>query len=192
MSLALSAVLEGQKFPGKAFLLTFVEVCGIDLEHDPRWELAWNRLADQGRPPGPAAEDAELLRLENEELRQRLAEAECRAEAAEARIQNQLDRHPAVAREGAEEGWQDAFDPDVIRQWLRQAYPRAWFLHLAIEQETATGRAAPFMPASLVDSQFAALEPLHEEEAGLTVDGALPPEQILATAIKALAAAGRP
>jgi hypothetical protein len=59
------------------------------------------------------------------------------------------------------------------RDALRQADPRAWFLHLA-------------------GSQFADLEPLHEEEAGLTVDGALPPEQILATAIEALAAAGRP
>jgi gluconate kinase len=48
------------------------------------------------------------------------------------------------------------------------------------------------MSAARADSQFADLEPLHEEEAGLTVDGALPPEQILATAIEALAAAGRP
>ena len=78
------------------------------------------------------------------------------------------------------------------RDVLRQAGPRAWFLHLKVDRETAAarvaGRAAHFMPASLVDSQFADLEPLREEEAGLTVDGTLPPEQILATAIRALAA----
>jgi len=51
------------------------------------------------------------------------------------------------------------------------------------------GRATHFMPASLVDSQFADLELLCEEEAGLTVDGTLPPEQIIATAVRALAAA---
>src|SRR5215472_2979997 len=43
------------------------------------------------------------------------------------------------------------------RDILRQADPRAWFLHLAIDRETAiarvAGRAAHFMPASLVDSQ---------------------------------------
>jgi gluconate kinase/DNA-binding FadR family transcriptional regulator len=114
----LSDVLNARKFPSKAFLLTFVEACGIDLAHDPRWGQAWNRLADQGKQAGLTADEVERLRLENEELRQRLAEAERRAEPARAQIQNQLDRHPAVAGEWAEEGWQDAFDPDVIRQWL--------------------------------------------------------------------------
>jgi hypothetical protein len=41
----LSDVLLGRKFPGKAFLLTFVEACGIDIETDSRWEQAWDRLA---------------------------------------------------------------------------------------------------------------------------------------------------
>ena len=51
------------------------------------------------------------------------------------------------------------------------------------------GRAAHFMPASSADSQFADLEPLREEEAGLAVDGTLPPGQVLAAAVRALAAA---
>ena len=55
---------------------------------------------------------------------------------------------------------------------------------------TVAVRTGHFMPASLVDAQFADLEPLREEEAGLTVDGALPPEQILATTIGALAPPG--
>ena len=40
-------VLAGRKFPRKAFLLTFVEACGVDLEEDDRWEQAWNCLAVQ-------------------------------------------------------------------------------------------------------------------------------------------------
>ena len=79
----------------------------------------------------------------------------------------------------------------AYRDVLRQADPRVWFLYLAVDRATTAarvaGRAAHFMPASLVGSQFAALEPLREDEAGLTVDGALPREQILAAAITALA-----
>ena len=43
----LSDVLLGRKFPTKAFLLTFVDSCGIDIEDDRRWEQAWDRLAVQ-------------------------------------------------------------------------------------------------------------------------------------------------
>jgi hypothetical protein len=38
-------VLAGQAFPRKAFLLTFAEACGVDLQADHRWEQAWSRLA---------------------------------------------------------------------------------------------------------------------------------------------------
>jgi len=41
----LADVLAGQAFPRKAFLLTFAEACGVDLQADHRWEQAWNRLA---------------------------------------------------------------------------------------------------------------------------------------------------
>ncbi|MEU7971395.1 FxSxx-COOH system tetratricopeptide repeat protein [Micromonospora sp. NPDC049089] len=40
----LGEVLAGRRFPSKAFLLTFVELCGIDPARDRRWEQAWNRL----------------------------------------------------------------------------------------------------------------------------------------------------
>ncbi len=83
----------------------------------------------------------------------------------------------------------------AYRDILRTADPRTWFLHLVIDREAATvrvaGRAAHFMPASLVDSQFADLEPLRSE-AGLTLDAALPPEEISATVLKALALGGEP
>ncbi len=41
----LGDMLCGRKLPRKAFLLAFVDACGIDIEKDRRWELAWDRLA---------------------------------------------------------------------------------------------------------------------------------------------------
>ena len=41
----LGEVLSGRRFPSKAFLLTFVELCGVDPAADRRWEATWNRLA---------------------------------------------------------------------------------------------------------------------------------------------------
>jgi carbohydrate kinase (thermoresistant glucokinase family) len=114
----LSDVLNGRKFPRKAFVLTLVEALNVDLVADHRWGHAWDQLAVRDQQAGPAAEEVERLRLENEELRQRLAEAGYQAGAARARTQDQPGRHLAAAGERAGEGRQDAFDPDVIRQWL--------------------------------------------------------------------------
>lgn len=79
----LSDVLLGRKFPSKAFLLTFVEVCGIDLEDDCRWEKAWDRLAIQYRQPSAPPGEVEKLRQENEELRRQLEAVKRQAETAE-------------------------------------------------------------------------------------------------------------
>jgi gluconokinase len=60
------------------------------------------------------------------------------------------------------------------RDLLREAAPQLWFLHLDVDPETARSRVASrpdhFMPPSLVDSQFAALEPLDADESGITID----------------------
>jgi single stranded DNA-binding protein len=86
-----SDVLIGRKFPGKAFLLTFVDACGVNLEHDRRWEQAWDRLAVQYQQALPLEEterlrqeEVERLRQESEELRQQLTAAKRQAEAEEA------------------------------------------------------------------------------------------------------------
>lgn len=72
----LSAVLLGRKFPRKAFLLTFVAACGVNLENDRRWEQAWDRLAVQHRQQNsPTPGEVERLRPENEDLHQQLAAA---------------------------------------------------------------------------------------------------------------------
>lgn len=78
----LSEVLQGQAFPRKGFLLTFVEACGIDLGADHRWEQAWNRLADQSRDQGVESATGQLQH-ELDELRQQLVEAQHRAEVVQ-------------------------------------------------------------------------------------------------------------
>jgi gluconokinase len=47
-------------------------------------------------------------------------------------------------------------------------------------------RANHYMPLSLLDSQFRDLEPLGDDEAGLCLDIAQEPEQIVATILQAL------
>jgi gluconokinase len=76
------------------------------------------------------------------------------------------------------------------RDRLRADEPQVWFLHLATDREViavrVAGRADHFMPTSLVDSQYQALEPLGFDERGLVVDASQPPEQIIAAALAGL------
>src|SRR4051812_49985386 len=62
----------------------------------------------------------------------------------------------------------------VYRDQLRDHAPTAEFVHLAGSREVIARRQASrpghFMPASLLDSQFAILEPLGDDELGQTVD----------------------
>jgi gluconokinase len=66
------------------------------------------------------------------------------------------------------------------------------FLYLEIDPATASRRVASrkghFMPASLVDSQFAILEPPVADERALTLDATRPVADIVAEAVRALAA----
>ncbi|WP_328482034.1 gluconokinase [Streptomyces sp. NBC_00377] len=68
------------------------------------------------------------------------------------------------------------------RDLFRSAGAGTWFLYLALDRDTAArrvaGRVDHFMPARLVDSQYAALEPLRPNEPGLTVDAAADPQTI--------------
>ena len=64
------------------------------------------------------------------------------------------------------------------------------FVHLALDEATAearvAGRAEHFMRSTLVPSQFAALEPLADDEAGVTIAATLPAEAIVEAAVVAL------
>ncbi|MEU7057587.1 gluconokinase, GntK/IdnK-type [Streptomyces sp. NPDC046197] len=72
----------------------------------------------------------------------------------------------------------------IYREMLRVARPDTFFVHLALDQDKATarvaGRTSHFMPASLVASQFEDLEPLDDDEDGMTVDATLPVERTVA------------
>lgn len=76
------------------------------------------------------------------------------------------------------------------RDLLRQAHAKVWFLHLDTDRDLiirrVTERRAHFMPVSLVDSQFQALEPLRPDEAGTVVDASAPADDIVRTAVARL------
>jgi gluconokinase len=69
------------------------------------------------------------------------------------------------------------------RDTLRSAVPELTFLHLAgspeLIRERVSARTDHFMPASLVSSQFVALEPLASDERGVTIDARSTPAQIV-------------
>ncbi|WP_424215310.1 gluconokinase [Streptomyces sp. BI20] len=77
------------------------------------------------------------------------------------------------------------------RDRLRAARADLVFLHLtgerAVIEARMGARTGHFMPTSLLDSQFATLEPLHADEAGAAVDVTDSPEEITARALAALA-----
>ena len=87
---AIGEMLRGSTFPKKAFMLTFVEACGVDLEVDHRWGQTWDRLATQYLNRG--------AETEVKQLRRQLAEA--RAQAGRAwEESDQLRQQLAVAKD---------------------------------------------------------------------------------------------
>ena len=83
----------------------------------------------------------------------------------------------------------------TYRDQLRAEAPAAFFVHLSGDLAVATARVVErpdhFMPASLVASQGALLEPLMPDEAGVTVDMTMSVPQIVAAAGAALDVAGQ-
>jgi hypothetical protein len=107
----LNDMLHGRKFPRKAFLLTFVGACGIDIQNDLRWEQAWDRLA--------AARDMDKTgQAETEQLRQRLAEAEARADQAARAGQAETERLRQQLAEAEARADQAAREADELRRRL--------------------------------------------------------------------------
>jgi gluconokinase len=78
----------------------------------------------------------------------------------------------------------------TYRDVLRTAAGEVWFLHVAGDRSVIADRLAArrghFMPAALLDSQFADLEPLGADEPGLTVDAGAAPEAILTVTMRAI------
>ncbi len=78
----------------------------------------------------------------------------------------------------------------LYRDRLRRASRRILFVYLEVGRDVAAGRVASrkghFMPASLIDSQFAALEPPAAGEAALTLDASQSPADLVAAVSEAL------
>lgn len=76
------------------------------------------------------------------------------------------------------------------RDRLRAGAPDALFLHLtgdrALIEERMAERKGHFMPTALLDSQFATLQPLQADEAGVEVDVSGSPTEITQRAVAAL------
>ncbi|WP_405857750.1 gluconokinase [Streptomyces sp. NBC_01515] len=82
------------------------------------------------------------------------------------------------------------------RDRLRAAAPGVVFVHLtgdrALIEDRMAHRHGHFMPTALLDSQFATLQPLEADEAGVAVDVTGSPEQIAERATTALAQVPEP
>lgn len=79
----------------------------------------------------------------------------------------------------------------AYRDALREQAPDAFFVHLHGDRETVrrrvAARSAHFMPESLVDSQFAALEALGTDERGVVLDLDQPLAELVEAAARAVA-----
>ncbi|MFJ2830969.1 gluconokinase [Streptomyces sp. NPDC087263] len=82
------------------------------------------------------------------------------------------------------------------RDRLRAAAPEVVFVHLtgdrALIEDRMSQRQGHFMPAALLDSQFATLQPLQADEAGVAVDVSGGPGEITERAVAALRALPQP
>ncbi|MEU6574581.1 gluconokinase [Streptomyces sp. NPDC046805] len=79
----------------------------------------------------------------------------------------------------------------AYRDRLRVAAPGVVFVHLTgdrkLIEDRMSHRQGHFMPTALLDSQFATLQPLEVDEAGVAVDVSGGPEEITERAVLALA-----
>ena len=76
------------------------------------------------------------------------------------------------------------------RDLLREGRPSVWFAHVTADAELlrsrVEGRTGHYMPASLLESQLATLEPLRPDEAGAEISGAGSPDAVVDDLLTAL------
>jgi gluconokinase len=69
------------------------------------------------------------------------------------------------------------------RDLLRDGHPSVWFAHVTADpeliRERIEHRTGHYMPASLLDSQLATLEPLEDDEPGARISGAAAPTAVV-------------
>lgn len=78
----------------------------------------------------------------------------------------------------------------AYRDVLRDGHPSVRFVHLlappGLIEERITARQGHYMPPSLLGSQLATLEPLHDDEPGVEVDTSGEPAAVAGRALDAL------
>jgi gluconokinase len=83
----------------------------------------------------------------------------------------------------------------VYRDLLRRDRPAVRFCHLVADQDDIQRRldvrTGHYMPASLLPSQFATLEPLEPDEPGVAVDECADAADTIRAALRLLGLAGR-
>jgi gluconokinase len=76
------------------------------------------------------------------------------------------------------------------RDLLRDGHPSVWFAHVTADPEVLRQRighrTGHYMPASLLDSQLATLEPLQDDEPGARISGNGPPDAVVDHLLAAL------
>jgi gluconokinase len=76
------------------------------------------------------------------------------------------------------------------RDLLRDGHPSVWFAQVTADAELIRDRlqhrAGHYMPASLLDSQLATLEPLQDDEPGAPISGAGAPDAVVDSLLTAL------
>jgi gluconokinase len=76
------------------------------------------------------------------------------------------------------------------RDLLCDGHPSVWFAHVtadaAVLRERLEHRTGHYMPASLLESQLAILEPLQDDEPGAAISGAGAPEDVVEQLLAAL------
>ena len=104
-----------------------------------------------------------------------------------------LETLAAWTREREAEGSSTVLSCSALRRRyrdvLREADPDTFFVHLHADFEVLAERMrhrAHFMPVSLLESQFDALEPLGEGELGVTIDVTPPDGEVVAAAEAAI------
>jgi gluconokinase len=69
------------------------------------------------------------------------------------------------------------------RDLLCDGHPSVWFAHVTVDPEVLRQRighrTGHYMPASLLDSQLATLEPLQDDEPGARISGNGPPDAVV-------------
>ena len=78
----------------------------------------------------------------------------------------------------------------TYRDLLREGHPSVWFAHVTASPELIRDRmehrTGHYMPASLLDSQLATLQPLGDDEPGARVSGAGSPPSVVTELLAAL------